>query len=487
MDATDAALSAETPRRLLFFLYHAGYLRHYREPIRLLAREGHVVHLAFTVIEKDAGDTVLAEQLAAEFPGQVTFEKAPTRGYFDGWRRTAALVRAFTDLTRYADPSYAEAPALQERMATKIKLHVLSGKTDPLSRALLVRAVDRLTIASDNRRAAHMRRWLVAAELAVPSSKRIERYMRAFQPDAVFVTPLVEYASAQVEFLKSARKLGIPTAACIASWDNLTNKGLLRFDPDLVVLWNEMQRAELERFHGVDGRKARVTGAQRWDEWFERRPTWSDAEFKERVGLRPDRPYALYVCSSRFIAPEEPPFVRDWIAALRASGDPALAELGVLVRPHPQNAHSWNGVEVSDLSNAVVYPRGGAQPDAGVERSEFFDSIFHSAAVVGVNTSAMVESAVVGKNVLTVLDPRFKGTQEGTLHFRYLLRDAGGFLNVAADLDEHLGQLRAAVAGGAAEEARVKTFVQSFVRPHGLDVAAAPLVAHAMLETTTLQ
>ena len=51
-------------------------------------------------------------------------------------------------------------------------------------------------------------------------------------------------ASEQVDWIKAARACGIRTAACIASWDNLTNKGLLRIEPDLVVVWNEAQRRE---------------------------------------------------------------------------------------------------------------------------------------------------------------------------------------------------------------------------------------------------
>ena len=89
----------------------------------------------------------------------------------------------------------------------------------------------------------------------------------------MLATPLVEYASNQVDYLKSARGLGIATGACIASWDNLTNKGMLRFTPDRVLIWNEVQRRELEELQGIDGRRAVVTGAQKFDEWFERAPT----------------------------------------------------------------------------------------------------------------------------------------------------------------------------------------------------------------------
>lgn len=472
-------------RRFLFFLYHPGYLRHYGAPIRLLAAQGHTVHCAFTMIEKDEGDLRLAEELAAECPG-VTWGPAPARSYLDGWRRTALLVRAFTDLVRYIDPRYEGSTALRSRMAVKIKADVIGGKADPITQRVMARLIDRLDTKTDARTAKRWLRFLRLAELAIPTSRRINSFIRSQAPDCIAVTPLVEYASTQVEFLKSARKLGIPTVIAVASWDNLTNKGLLRFDPERVIVWNDKQRRELEEMHGVSGDKAVLTGAQRYDEWFERTQTWSASELKERLGLDPARGFLLYTCSSPFIAPDEVSFVRKWIEALRASADPELSALGVVVRPHPQNFKQWEGIDLREYANTVVHPVGGAQPDAGVARSEFFDSISHSAAVVGVNTSAMVESAVLGKNVLTVLDPAFTATQEGTIHFRYLLRENGGFLLVARTLDEHLVQLGEVIRGGVQEQERVKEFVRSFVRPHGLDVAAAPLVAEALLSASEL-
>ena len=47
--------------------------------------------------------------------------------------------------------------------------------------------------------------------------------------------------------------------------------------------------------------------------------------------------------------------------------------------------------------------------------------MYYSAAVVGLNTSAFIEAAVVGKPVLTITLPEISTfNQEGTLHFRYL-------------------------------------------------------------------
>jgi hypothetical protein len=473
--------SSDRPLRILFFCYHPGYLRHYREPVRLLARDGHVVHLAFTILEKDAGDAALATSLAAEHPN-VTYGKAPTRGYLDGWRRTSLLVRAFTDLARYIDPRYEDAPALRGRMAAKIRSLVVMGKADPVTSSTVVRLIDRLAHATDARLGRRLLRLLAAAERAIPTSRRIDRFVAGFAPDLVLATPLVEFASSQVDYLKSARKLGITTGACIASWDNLTNKGLLRFVPDGALVWNEHQRDELAELHGVPRERAFVTGAQKFDAWFERRPSRTPRQLRKAAGLDPSSPHVLYVCSSPFIAPDEVSFVRRWIDALRGSEHDGVRKLGVLVRPHPQNYAQWQGVDLSDQGNAVVWPPAGAQPDHEASRADFYDSIVHASAVVGVNTSAMIDAAIVGKNVFTVLDPAFAAPQEGTLHFRYLLRDHGGFLNVAQTLAEHDAQLAAAIAGGEQEAARVREFVRTFVRPRGLDVPVAPVVAEAIAE-----
>jgi hypothetical protein len=475
------ALAGTRPRRILFFLYHAGYLRHYVETLRLLSERGYVVHLSFTVVEKDRGDRALAERVASEIPG-VTFDTAPRRAFLDGWRRTSVLVRAFTDLTRYASPEYANATGLRDRMARKIESQIVTAKTDPASRWILKHLVVRLEHLSSPASVRRVQRALATAEQAIPTSRRVDAYIRAFGPDAVLVTPLVDFASVQVDYLKSAASLGIPTGVAVASWDNLTNKGLLRFLPDRVLIWNETQRRELERFHGVPGERAITTGAPKFDEWFERRPARPPADFAKHVGLDPRRPFLLYVCSSAFIAPHEVSFVRHWIERLRASSDQRLADIGVLVRPHPQNAAQWCDVDLSAYGNAVVWPRSGSHPDVGEARAGFFDSLAHSAAVVGINTSAMIEAAIVGKNVLTISDPAFASTQEGTLHFHYLLRENGGFLRVAASLDDHEEQLRAILDGGESEVERVEEFVRDFVRPHGLDIPASSLVAQAIDE-----
>ena len=92
-------------------------------------------------------------------------------------------------------------------------------------------------------------RLFTACENAIPSSHRVERFIESRQPDAVLVTPLVTARCRQADYVKAAQALGIPAAACIASWDHLTTKGLIRVRPDLVTVWNHEQQAEAEEFH----------------------------------------------------------------------------------------------------------------------------------------------------------------------------------------------------------------------------------------------
>ena len=118
------------------------------------------------------------------------------------------------------------------------------------------------------------------------------------------------------------------------------------------------------------------------------------------------------------------------------------------------------------------------------EHDTFFGQLTHSAAVVGINTTAMIEAAVIGKSVLTVLAPGFG--QESTLHFHYLLEENGGFLHVASSLEEHAEQLGRVLEDRAEDAEQRRRFVESFVRPHGLDRPATPILADAIDELAGL-
>ena len=448
---------------VLFVLRRPGTLRSYAATIRLLAERGHTVDIRFSRLrDKSMGPEELgpARGLAERFPS-VTYEEAPGRDPADGWARIAKTVRTWGDFARYVHPRFADAPLLKERAAHKAKRRFRDSRA-------MDRMVDRIGARTSARRADALEGLFRRMEDAIPPSGELAAWLREQGYDVVLVSPLVDHDSDQADVVKAAQAAGIPTGALIASWDNLSTKGVIRARPDRVFVWNETQRQEAAEMHGVPPERVVVTGAPRFDPWFARTPSRAREDFLAEVGLPPGRPYVLYLCSSPFIAPDEPPFIRRWVEAVRAAID-----VEILVRPYPQNAHVWDGVDVG----APVWPREGHYVDDESSAADFYDAIAHSAVVVGINTSALIEAAIAGKNVLTVAGEDFAGTQRGTLHYHYLLYENGGFLREARTLPEHVQQLRAALEGAEADLEQTRRFVESFVRPLGPEVEASAALA----------
>ena len=453
--------------RVLFFMRSTVYVRNFESTLRLLAERGHSVHVAAEPhLELDRGD--LVARLREAHPA-IT-QDAP-RVAMSAWAQTGYDLRRAADYLRYLEPEYAQAPKLRRRAELKAPGFVMRP------------AARRLSATRAGRRLLH--RLLRAADRALPGEAAVEAYVREQRPDLVIVTPLVEPGSPQSVYVRAAQRLGIRTALCVYSWDNLTNKGLVHDQLDLVTVWNDAMRREAIELHRIPAGRVVVTGAAAYDHWFSWAPATTRAEFCHRAGLDPSKPFLLYLCSSKFIAPDELPFVRRWIADVRRASS-RLRDVGILVRPHPQNLQQWQDADLSDLPNVGVWPRSGGNPvDAG-SRAAYFDSIHHSAAVVGVNTSAQIESAIVGRGVHTLLAPEFAETQQGTLHFRHLQQVNGGLLHVAADLREHVAGLEAAVSDPEASGARGRRFIEGFVRPFGVTEAAAPRLVAALEATAAL-
>ena len=466
--------------RVLFFVDRPGVLRQFASLVTELAARGHDVHLALRS-EPDEDQQPQVERLVGASP-HVTSGPAPARDQRDGWRPVAWAVRALGDLARYAHPRYANAPVLRARVTGKVvRRFERATELEPIGRRLGLRLARRLA-AGDSQLADGVIRTTARLERAIPSSPAIDRYVRDQQPDVVLATSVVKLASPQVEFLKSARALRIPAATLVASWDNLTNKGLLKWQPEQVFVWNEIQRREAIELHGLPPDSVTATGAGLFDPWFDRRPSGPRDDFVRAMGLDPERCYVLFLGSSPFVtnhSDDEVRFVERWIRALRASPDERVRGVSVVVRPHPVGK-GWRDADLSRFDNAVVWPRHSERPVSAEEHDTFYDSLAHSAAVIGINTTAMIEAAVVGKSVLTVLAPEFG--QESTLHFHYLLEENGGFLHVASSLDEHAEQLGRVLEDRVEDAEQRRRFVESFVRPHGLDRPATPIFADAIEE-----
>ena len=447
--------------RILFAALHYGYFRNLESVVDELARRGHDVHLTAERQDSALGGRSIVERLAASHE-TVTFGMMPRRerAYFF----LASKIRLSLDYLRYLQPAYAKTPALRRRARVRTPRGLLRVLRWPLLRSsggrmLVSRALDHV-------------------DHAMPPSPAIERFLDEQRPDLAIITPLVGVvASSQLDLLRSVNARGVPAAVCVWSWDHLSSKAIIRDVPDRLFVWNDVQKREAIEMHGVPAERVVVTGAQCFDRWFERQPSRGRTEFARRVGLPDDRPFILWVCSALFPgSPSEAEYVMHWAAHLRASTDPCIRDAAILVRPHPSRAREWESVDWRSVSGVACW---GGNPIDEESRADYYDSLHHSAAVVGLNTSAFIEAGISHRPVMAIMPEAFRANQEGTLHFRYLVE--GGLLTTARSLEEHERQLAAMLAGPPTSVMqRQQGFVRAFVRPRGLTVSATSVMADAI-------
>ena len=457
--------------KILFCLLHFGYERNFEPVIRELAARGHHVHIAAERSDRDPAKAVV-EAIAREH-SNVTVGTLPSREK-DQYRDVVQRIRTGFDYLRYLEPTYRGMPGLRMRSEDRVPVGLLRALDLPGMKSAPGRALVRLTLRR--------------LERATPSSEAITEYLDAERPDAMLITPLIGIVtSSQLDYVAAAKRLGIPTGFCVWSWDNLSSKALLRDVPDRIFVWNETQKTEAVDLHGVPPQRVVVSGAQCFDRWFDRQPSRTREQFCRHVGLPVDRPYVMYVCSTMvWKSPPEAQFVVRWVRHLRASADPALRDAAILVRPHPGRLQEWADVDLSPFEHVAVSGRvgaasaGAAYPIDEDSRADYFDALYHSSAIVGINTSAFIEAGIIGRPVYAILADEFSGTQSGTIHFRYLTEVGGGVAEAGREFEDHAAQLAAALRGESHHEARQRRFLASFVRPRGLDQPATPVFADAV-------
>ncbi|MCU0534219.1 MAG: hypothetical protein MUD14_10030 [Hydrococcus sp. Prado102] len=453
--------------KVLFIMRNQAYMRNYESTLIALAQRNHQIQIRFN----DSKDNDrLVESLSQQFP-QITYsyEVLPRRN--DLWKSLLRLIRAIRDYLTYLSPEYAQAKKLRKRVEETLGWLGVS----------LIPIIKLISLLPQNIGLNLIKQIIDIIERIIPIDKTISTVLERENPDLILITPLVDFDCVQRDYLKAAKSLGIYCILCVHSWDNLTNKGSIHIHPDRVLLWNKIQKQEAIEIHDIEPKKVIVTGAQCYDKWFERKPSISKKEFLEKAGLKEENDYLLYLCSSPFIAPDEVSFVRELLAKIRKAEHPKIRKIGLLIRPHPQNATQWNEVEFARENNAVIWPRGGQNPVTEEARANFYDSLYYSVSAIGINTSAMIEAGILGKPVYSILDSRFKDTQEGTLHFHHLIR--GGLLQMSASIEEFIGQLTLMLEDDRHQyQDKIKHFINEFVRPYGLETPCTPIVVKSIEE-----
>ena len=133
------------------------------------------------------------------------------------------------------------------------------------------------------------------------SKTKFAVYFDKYKPDLIFSTDIFHVVD--VHFLAEAKSRGVKTVSMIRSWDNITNKGLFRIEPDKLIVHNEVIKQEALQYESIGGDNIFVSGMPQFDLYVQR-PRIPKAQFFKEVGLDPDK-------KTIFVAPHGNRFYQD--------------------------------------------------------------------------------------------------------------------------------------------------------------------------------
>ena len=175
-----------------------------------------------------------------------------------------------------------------------------------------------------------MASWLYGRLRYVP--RRLLERLRAERPAIALANTQMHSV---VPFIVAGRRLRLPVVGHIASWDHTVGKGIVPPSLRRYIVQNDVMRADLVRYHGVDAERIVVTGWPQTDVFYRQRPREEFDAVVRGLGLDPARPVVLAMGNTPTNAPYERRFVERVITWWEESG--AHRRFSLLFRPHPRD------------------------------------------------------------------------------------------------------------------------------------------------------
>ena len=137
-----------------------------------------------------------------------------------------------------------------------------------------------------------------------PNDEFVDLFKR-LKPDLVFNCSHIHGEAGELP-MKVAKRMGIPIAGFIFSWDNLTSRSRIFVPYDHILVWHEgMRRQLLGLYPNIRPEQVQVTGTPQFDFHFKPEFQLTREELCERIGIDPARPFILYTTGVDQHFPEE--------------------------------------------------------------------------------------------------------------------------------------------------------------------------------------
>ena len=207
-------------------------------------------------------------------------------------------------------------------------------------------------------------------------------------------------ADLEFRLVHAAKEARIPSISLLDHWINMRvryERNGLRVFPDLIGLVNEQAREQAEG-EGLPSEKLEVVGnphheyLKRWN------PKVSRKKLLDSMGLKSNKPYLLYVPEpfSKFQLKKKYGFdeIDGLNLIIEATNALPKRALSIIIKGHPNQNHELFEQELAKWHDKnLIYLYEG---DINL-------LCFHSVAVVGFFSNALVEASILGKSVIRPL------------------------------------------------------------------------------------
>jgi hypothetical protein len=268
------------------------------------------------------------------------------------------------------------------------------------------------------------------------ASKIICRFFTQYNLDLLMFSPVVNAHENEIIALSLKTKLAL--AGVVASWDNLSVKGLLLDCFDKYIVWSNGQKKQMEVYHSIDSSKIVVAGPYAFSHIFK--------YLKEKLSVRKDfltdnqpdstKPKILWLCSSAFIVDvknrgkfAELDEIIKFITNLFDLDYDIASNLNI--RLHPNCGYEIKeAVDYlnNNLNNIKLNSSQFTKMEAITQkdRLEYMEQLHCHNFVVGFATSSIVEAAIFGKTAISPISDLANRSYFGIYHGSKLLRKNGG-------------------------------------------------------------
>lgn len=199
------------------------------------------------------------------------------------------------------------------------------------------------------------------------------------------------------EWLKCARRRGIPQVLCVASWDNPTSKGPLTVPPDYALVWSEEMKREMMRFHWLTPERVIPVGVLYFESYFTQTGLLNREQFCAALGIDPQCRILHYATGDSTLIKCNQEFIR--VLQRMIASNQLGAPCHLLVRVSPKDVFSLYR-EFENLPHVTVqYPSGDGTlygghkwlPAAGEEK-ERASTIRNSDVILSVSSSMVLDA-----------------------------------------------------------------------------------------------